>query len=413
MKFSNNYTTKNQYLMSCLLLLIGGGIPDKSHAVASPDDTIKPYIASSLLYDSNFLRLSDHVDPVSVTGKNDKSEFIKQVAAGFDMDWTISRQHVIVKAHADRNWFQNFTGLDYTGWDTQAQWNWQAGNNLDGELGYSNIQTMGGFGQLNSLVGNLQNNQSSFANAGYLFHPNGKVKLGFFRAERQFDDNSRQFSNNIEDNAKLNLQYLSPTGSIFGVRVLATDGQYPQRQLTVGSTQDNAYTRMNYAMTWDWHADVKTRIDGLLGYTHQNYAHFGVRDFADIIAQLNLNWQASDKTSLKLSARREITQADNLFSSFVLSQGVWFNLTWQPTPKIALAVPMSYQQQAYLGGVGANVVGFDQQKDDVGRIGFNVTYRPVDSISIGTVLNYENRDSNYPTASYETKSAGVNLQAAF
>jgi hypothetical protein len=37
----------------------------------------------------------------------------------------------------------------------------------------------------------------------------------------------------------------------------------------------------------------------------------------------------------------------------------------------------------------------------------------LDSISIGPVLNFENRESNNPIASYESKSAGVNLQADF
>lgn len=412
MKFSKNNATKNRYLLSCFLFLIGG-LPSRSYAVASPDDTIKPYVASSLLYDSNYLRLSDSVDPVAITGKSDKSEFIKQVAAGLDMDWTISRQHIIVKANVNQNWFQNFSTLDYTGWDTQAQWNWQVRNDLDGQIGYTNIQTMGSFVQLNSLIDNLVNNQRSFANAGYLFHPNGKIKLGVFRTERQFDANNRQFSNNIEDNAEFNLQYLSPTGSTLGMRVLATDGQYPQRQLTANSTQDNAYTRMNYAATWDWHASSKTRIDGLVGYTYQDYANFSVRNFADIVARLNLNWQASDKTLLELSARRDIYQADNVFASFLLTQGVWFNLTWQSTPKIALILPMSYQQQQYLGGTGSNTVGSGQQKDNVSSIGLKMMYHPLDSISIGPVLNYEKRDSSNPIASYETKSAGVNLQAAF
>jgi exopolysaccharide biosynthesis operon protein EpsL len=413
MKFSKNNATKNRYLFSYFMLLIGVGLSSKSHALASPDDTIRPYVASSLLYDSNFLRLSDSVDPVAVTGKSDKSEFIKQVAAGLNMDWTISRQHIIVKANVNQNWFQNFTTLDYTGWDTQAQWNWQVRNDLDGEIGYTNTQTMASFAQLNSLVGNLQNNQRSFANAGYLFHPNGKIKLGVFRTEFQYGDISRRVSNNIENNAELNLQYLSPTGSILGVRVLATDGQYPERQLTADSTQDNAYTRMNYAVTGDWHASSKTRIDGLVGYTHQDYANFRVRNFSDIIAHLNLNWQATEKTALVLSARRDIYQTNSQLSSFLLAQGVWFNLTWQATPKIALTLPMSFQQQQYLGGIGSRGVSSGQQKDNVGNIGFNVMYHPLESISIGPVLQYEKRDSNNPLASYESKSAGVNLQADF
>ncbi|WP_432741241.1 XrtB/PEP-CTERM-associated polysaccharide biosynthesis outer membrane protein EpsL [Methylobacter sp. G7] len=413
MKLSKNNAIRNRYLLPCYMMLISGVLPNKSYAVASPDDTIRPYVASNLLYDSNFLRLSDNVDPVSITGQSDKSDFIKQVSAGFDMDWTISKQHLIIKASANQNWFQNFTNLDYTGWDTLAQWNWQVGNNLDGEIGYSNVQTLGSFGQLNSLVDNLQNNQRYFANGGYLFHPNGKIKFGLFREERQFDDENRQFSNNTEDNAELNLQYLSPTESTLGLRILATDGKYPQRQLTSGSTQDNAYTRMNYAVTGDWHANSKTRIDGLVGYTHQNFANFSSLDFADIIAHLNLNWRVSDKTLLELSARRDIYQAENFFASFVLTQGMWLNLSWQASPKIALNLPMSYQQQQYLGGSRSNNISTEQQTDNVSNIGLNVMYHPLESISIGPILNYEKRDSNNPLASYETKSAGINLKAAF
>jgi len=405
--------SRYRYLLSCFIMLIGVLQTSKCYAVASPDDTIIPYVGFNMLYDSNFLRLSDNVDPILVTGKSNKDDFIKQVSAGFDMDWTISRQHIIIRANVNQNWFQNFTSLDYTGWDTQAQWNWQIGNNLDGEIGYANLQTLGSFAQLGELIDNLRNYQRFFASAGYLFHPNGKIKFGVFRTESQFDDVSRQISNNTEDNAELNLQYLSPTGTILGLRILATDGRYPQRQLTAGSTQDNAYTRMNYALTWDWHASSKTHIDGLLGYTQQWYEHFSARDFDDIIAQLNLRWQATDKTLLELSARRLIDQANNFFSSFLLTEGVWLNLTWQTTPKITLAIPVSYQQQQYLGNTGNNLVNFEQQKDDVGNIGLNLMYHPLESINIELLLNYEKRDSNNPRRSYETQSAGLNLQAFF
>lgn len=409
---NKNNAAKNRYLLSCFFLLLGG-MPSKSYAVASPDDTIKPYVASTLLYDSNFLRLSDTADPVALTGQSDKSEFVKQVAAGFDLDWTVSRQHFIVHANVNQNWFQNFTTLDYTGWDTLAQWNWQLGNNLDGEIGYANAQALGGFGQLNGVLDNLINSQRYFANGGYLFHPNGKIKLGVFRTERDFDGTSRQFSNNAENNVQADLQYLSPTGSTLGLQVIATDGEYPERVILPGSTQDNAYTRMNYALTWDWHSNSKTRIDGLVGYVQQDYENFGFRNFDDIIAQVNLNWQASEKTILDLSARRQVSQADNLFSSFVLTQGIWFDFNWQATPKIALMLPISYQEQDYLGGGGTSAVGFGQQKDKVTNVGLNVMYHPLDSISIGPVLSFENRESNNPIASYESKSAGVNLQADF
>lgn len=393
------------------MLLLGGGLPGKS--LALPGDTLRPYVGFNMLYDSNFLRLSDDIDSVQLTGKNNKDDFIKQLSAGFDMDWNLSRQHFIINANVNQNWFQNFSNLDYTGWDTRAQWNWQLGNNFNGEIGYVNIQRLGSFAQLGGLFDNLQNNQRYFANGGYLFHPNGKIKLGVFRTKNKLEGDSRQFSNNTEDNAELNLQYLSPTQSILGLTVIATDGSYPQRQLSTDGTRDTDYMRMNYAVIWDWRASSKTRIDGWVGYTQQNFDHFSALDFSDIIARLNLHWQTTEKLLLELSGRREINQAQNLFASFVLTQGVWFNLRWQTSPKITLELPVSYQEQQYLGGSGNNTRDFEQQKDKVGMVGLNVLYHPIDSISISLVLNYEKRDSNYPIASYETQSAGLNLQMSF
>lgn len=385
------------------------------YAVASQDDTIKPYVGFNMLFDSNFLRLSDDVDSLSVTDKTSKSEFIKQATAGFDLDWTISRQHIIVKANINQNWFQNFTSLDYLGWNTGAQWNWQIGNHVNGEFGYSNIQSLGSFDYLNGLISNLYNEQRYFANVGYLFHPNGKIKLDLFRNENKFDDDTRQVNNNIEDNAEVNLQYLSPTGSILGLRLIATDGQYPQRPISDVGSQDNAYTRMHYGVTWKWYASSKSRIDGLLGYTQQRYANFSVRNFADIVAQLKLNWQPSDKTILELSARRDINQYFDVFSNFLLTQGIWFNLTWQLSPKITVMWPMSYQQQQFLGNIGSNAAGQEQRKDTVSNIGLNLMYHPSDSISIGPILNYERRESNATdqSRSYETLSAWIKLQVDF
>lgn len=405
--------TKRQYLLSCLILLLAEATPDAAYALSSPDDTIKPYIASNFLYDSNFLRVSDSTNPVAVTGKGDKSEFIKQIAAGFDMDWTVSRQHLLVRARANQNWFQNFNTLDYVGWDTQAQWNWQLTNNLNGEIGYANARELGSFAQLNGLVPNLQNNQRAFANADYLFHPNGKIKLGYFRTESEIVGGGRQYSSNVEDNGEVHLQYLSPNGSIWGVRIRGTDGRYPQRELTPGSTLDNAYTRMNYAGTWDWRPTVKSRVEGLVGYTEQHYKHFGVRDFSDVIAELNLSWEPSEKTQLELSGRRLIGQADTLFTSFMLTQGVWFNATWRTTPKFSLTLPLSYQQQEYLGSAGASGIGFENQKDYVSRVGTTLMYHPLESISIGPLVTYEKRESNDPIRSYTTFSTGANVKVDF
>lgn len=411
----NNTRSYRYCSLSFFVLVISGGIMDKCYALAplDKDDTIKPYVAVDMLYDSNFLRISDDADPVAVIGENDTSEFIKQISAGLEMDWAISRQHIIIDANINQNWFQNFSSLDYIGWDTRAQWNWQIRNNLDGEIGYINIERLGNFDFLNALIPNLINTQRYFANAEYLFHPNGKVKFGLFRTENQFVNRVRQFSDNIEDNAELHLQYLSPTGGNLGFRFRATDGEYPNRSFNVGDTQDDAYVRFNYALTWSLAFSTKTDFDGFLGYTEQQHDHLSVRNFSGIVGQLNLHWHVSEKTLVELSAIRNINQTQNIFASFSLIEGVEFNFTWHTTPKIDLMLLTSYQQQKFLGNSDINIADFEQQKNYTGNIGFHLIYSPTDNISVNTVLNYENRDSNNPLRSYDTQSAEIQLKAAF
>jgi exopolysaccharide biosynthesis operon protein EpsL len=395
-------------------MLLLGLLSSKVFAVSSQDDTIKPYVASTLQYESNFLRAPDNANSSSLGGKSDKSEFIKQAAAGFDMDWAVSRQHFIIRANLNQNWFQNFDSLDYLGWKTLAQWNWQLGSNLNGEIGYANAQEMGGFEYTNRIQNNLLNLQRSFANVAYLFHPNGKVKLDLFRSEFQYANKSNglQLSHNIEDNVALNLEYLSDTRSTAGLQIIATDGQYPERQFTIGSIDDNAYTRMKYAGIWSWIISDKASIDGLFGYTHQQYAHVSGRNFAEFIGSVNTGWRITEKILLKLSIRREVDSYAAQTFSFLVKEGAWFDPTWQFSPKFSITLPMTYQQQQFLGNV-SNIDFSQQRKDIVSNIGVNLKYSPLDNISTGTVLSYESRDSNISSRSYKSFSAGINLMVNF
>lgn len=405
---------KIRYYLFCFILPVIVGLPVNSYAIASDDDTITPYVATNMLYESNLLRVPDNPGPQGLGGKKDKSDIVNQIMAGFDMDWKISNQHVIINANANKNWFQNFTNLDYTGWNTLAQWNWQLGNNFNGEIGYSNVEVLGSFSFLNGLESNLQNNQRYFANGGWLFHPNGKVKVGFYRNQLEFQAASRQFNNNTEDTAEVNLQYLSPTGSKLGFQFLATDGKFPDLQFTGRDDEfDNAYVRFNYGATWEWHFSSKTQFDGFLGYTEQTYENVSNRDFDGFIGRLGFNWQLRDSVKIYLAALRQIYQAQNLQTSFLLAQGVENSIMWQPSSKISLKFMASYQEQEYLGNVSATQVGSAQQKDDVGIVGLNLLYNPIPNISIDTVLNFEKRSSSDPLRSYESQSVGVNLKAAF
>jgi exopolysaccharide biosynthesis operon protein EpsL len=434
------------------MLLLGCGMPNKSHALSSSDDsinpllptsyvgfryipsilgisknetsliseigapepketTIRPYVSTSMLYDSNFLRLPSNALSMAATGKSGTSEFVKQGAAGVDFDWFISKQHIIIKVDVNQNLYQNYSSLNYTGWDTLAQWNWQIKNNLSGQIGYTNVETIGNFDFINAPIDNMKNNLNYFSDTSYLFHPNGKIKIGFYRSET-FYNVSRQISNNIEDSAKLELQYVSPNKSTFGLQLTRTNGQFPERQFNEASTVDNAYTRINSAVTWDWRVSIKMRIFGYFGYTQQNYEHISAENFSGLTGKVNTEWKMSEKTLIELSVKREISAYNSLVSNFLQIDGIWFSPTWQVNPKTALTFPITYQVQQFIGS-SVNPVGSEQEVDKVRSVGLNLMYHPLKNVSADILLKSEARESNNSARTYQTQSVGVNLQIVF
>ncbi len=381
---------------------------DNVHATASPDDLIKPYVAANLLYDNNVLRLPK--GKPFPEGKSSKGDFVKTVNAGVEMDWRPSRQQVIIKADVNHSWFQNFDSLDYLGWNVLAEWNWKIGSDLEGTFGYSNTQRLNEYDQINELTSNESNFSVYRANIAYLFHPQGRIAINYFRTEDEFEEGSRKSSNLTEDNAELNLEYLSPTGSSLGVRILATVGDYPNRQYSGRVDElDNGFLRMEYGMTYRWVWSEKTRIYGRVGYAQQDFDHQSFKNFGDVTAQLNIDWAVTEQTGILFSAWREIRQVDDKNESFSLSQGVKITPSWQVTPKFKMYSDLSFEQKDY--EVSSNKG--NQRKDNLWSIGYNLAYEPFHNIIFDLMLGYENKGSNERFKSYESLSTGLNMQVVF
>lgn len=403
-----SYTKFNLIIVAlCLLVSINRTV------AASINDTLRPYVASNLLFDSNFFRIPDSTHLSAASGQSSKSELIKQVAAGLKLDWKINQQQLLAEASLNQNWFQNSSALDYLGWSSASQWNWHFGSHLDGEIGFNKKVFLGDYSQLNRFVANLQENHHYFANAGYLFHPRGLIKLGLFRKERQFDDAARQISNSLEDNAELTLQYISPDKSNIGIHTVFTDGQFPNRSYQPSSTVDDGYRRQNSGLIWEWRYSAITRMDGMVGYLYQRYNHLAERNFGDAIANLSIHWQATDRTLIDFMLKREIRQANNLNASFSLLQGIELKTQYQLSPKLKLSLPIHYLNQQFLGDIGAENSTLTPERNNLIGLGINLIYHPIDNININAMFNFEKRDSNYSNRAYQSQVAGLIIQAIF
>lgn len=377
------------------------------------NDTFKPYVATNLLYDSNFLKLSDKPDPnLDLKNVRSKGEFIKTVNAGIGVNWKVSQQEFVLNADLNYNWFQTFHDFDYFGWNVETRWNWKIGSDLEGSFAYKNIQELAGFDQLNALAENEYNRATYTANAGYFFHPSGRIRLDFFRTENKYQNKSRKTSDLTENNGELNLELISPTKSSLGIRVRATDGDYPIRKFTVDSFLDKGYLRMNYAATYNWVWSYKTRIYGHIGHTNQVYENLKDNNFGDVTALLNISWAATEDVLLTVSTWREIRQTYDLESNFNLSQGVKLSPSWDITPKIKMSTSASYEHQEHQESLATDT-NIELRKDQIWSFAYNLIYRPFKKISLNLMLGYENKQSNIKFKGYDSFITGLNIDAGF
>ena len=380
-------------------------------ATATPDDTFTPYAGASVRYDDNLLRLSDQVTPQQVAGKSSKSDVIKQINAGLNIDWDFNRQNLVVKTNVNQNWYANFNELDYLGYDVSGQWNWVIGNKLKGDIGYSNRASLGSFAQLNQLISNTQTIEKYFVNGAYQVIPDWFVHGGFTRRELSFSEATRQVSNNSEDTGEIGVRYLNNAKNMLGLKATLTDGSYPKRNVT--EALDNAYTRNSYDLNWVWNYSIKTRFDGSLGYTHQNYENLKIRDFGSMTAHGNIFWLATGKTALYISGWREIAQAETLTSNFMLRQGARFTPSWMPTAKLKLSIPLSFELQDFLGDPGLDSNAAVDREDMVSNFGLNVGYKPLDNTEASLMIQYEDRSSNIQLRTYQDLLTGISMKVNF
>lgn len=421
---ASNSNIKSVYLLRhiCRSVFIGGiffTLNQPVSAVTKLDHTFTPYVGSSHIYDSNLLRAPDdnnlerNTDGTVVDDqKRIKDSFIHQIRAGLNVDWRYSRQQFIVKGEVNQNWFTAFSQLDYLGHDVLAQWNWVAGSRLKGEIGYKHNEALSSFaqlgGRLDQILKNLQTGQEYFANAEYEILPSIYLKAGFLRNEWNFGED-RQNSNQTQNIGEFRVQYRNLSKTMVGFRAVITDGQYPNRPANDAS--DNAFFRTSYHLDGEWKYSDKLRVGGSVGYVQQDYQHVSILNFSDVVARFDLNWIPSEKTTLAFSAWREVDQAFTQNATFVLSTGVRVTPSWIPTQKIRFEMPLSFENQDYLGDV-PNATG-TRQSDEVVDLGLNLIYAPWLNTEFALNVKHEERSSNIGERSYEAQSVGISAKVEF
>lgn len=392
--------------------------PDEGYFYAFPVDTtelrnLKFSGTLGLVFDDNVFRLDDDEDPEVELGESGESDTIRQIGVGVRYDLPVSRQIFSLEARADNFDYNRFGVLDHTAYQFGGNWNYQAGPDLSGDLGYRRAQSLTSFNEVQNRQRDLITRDRLFLFANYRVFPRLQVRGGLAADYVDHSANNRQGLNQDIKTQIVGVDYVSTRENTIGAQVQFKQGEFDEREAVIGSTVDNEYDEYEISAVTGWQFAPKTRFDGRIGYTNREHDDVSERDFSGITYRGTLAWAPSSKILVDGALYREIASVEDLIASFVLAEGITAGIAWAPTIKIVLQARAIYEDREYEGDPGFFFGGLEQRDDTFRGARFSAGYRLARFLDVIAAYEHGRRSSNRNNADYDFNLFSINAGIRF
>lgn len=393
------------------------GVLCSGAAVAKDGDTVQPYVSLTMSRDSNVLRLDKGETDASSNGSS-RSDTIRVVNAGVNVDWRYSRQQVLLSLSRSMTSFDQYKLLDYHGENLRADWNWRLGNHWSGNLGASRVVTqtqvsdlIAAFFGIQRTVNNLLTQQRAQGSAEWAFHPRWSARVAFFKTRSQNDQLVQRNVDSDETLLETQLRYRTPKGSEVSAQVQQRSVLYPNR--TFNGFTDRKYNQTDFNLIGGWNLAGKVSSQAQVGYVTRRYQNLTARDFNGFAARASVNYTPTAKTGASLSVYREINGAELTNANFRLNTGVKATGYWQLTSKFALTANAVHESHNYTDDPGFVATTNANRKDKYTLWGAGVRYTPLEQVTLDLGVQAGARNSNVVNGGYSYNSLYASLRADF
>jgi exopolysaccharide biosynthesis operon protein EpsL len=373
-------------------------------------DAVRFSAALGFVRDDNLLRAPSDEEARAALGVTRESETIRRVQVGVEGKIKPGRQTFTGKASVNDNRYNKFHELNHYGWDAEGRWDWQAGNNWSGEVGFSNNRQINNFTELRVPKKDLVTRQRAHASAAYQFHPDWQILGGVAREDLKHSDSGQRVFNRKEDSIDIGLRYTTKAGNSITLQAKGISGKPEPRDLGTGTLANNEYRQTELNVLSEWALTGHTRLSTRLGYARRRYEEFSSRDFSGIAGRATLTWSPTDKTDIAVSAWRELEPVEDLTASDALSRGWSISPAWRATEKITVQGFLARQKRDH---EGAGRTSIDQRKDKLQTAGIGITYRPLKNTELSLSYQTEKRDSNLTLDEYKANTISLGIRAEF
>ncbi len=376
-------------------------------AMAQISDVFHPFVAGSIAYDDNLLRVDQDRNPGVPL-----SDTYRSAIAGVEVDFPFGRQLLTANAKASRVSFDRFTELDYTGKDASVNLDWKVAAHLSGRVGGMYSESLASFSDFHAAARNLRTDKKVYASGNWLFHPSWQVHGGRVREEFRFDLPSQAYNNRTEDTTEAGFDYLEKSGSTVGFLLRRLKGSYPDTFFS-GTLIDNGYVQDEAKLNVSWLVSGVTQVTFVGGRARRRHNASSLRDQSGNNGRLIANWSPRSKVQLSGMVWREFGVSEGALVNSALSTGENIGAHWQVDSKIDLSASLQNEKREFAPLVGLqNVTGLT---DRTRSANVGVNYQAFRQVLVG-LSAFTNRRSGSVAAqtnSYRANGVAFNANVKF
>ncbi len=370
------------------------------------EQPLKLKASGGISYDSNLFRLSDEVNPQTVIGSSEKSDVIYQLGAGGKYEVRQSRQTFIAEANVTDYKFQNFGDLNNISDDLRGEWQWQAGNNWNGNLGVGQRRYLESFANFQQNVRDMVDQDRVYGNANYLLSSHLKLTLDADWYDTHHSEPTRNVLDSKVNNTAFTVNWVTPAENTVGLQYRTANARFPHPELVATTLIDNDYTEEEYSVVAHWNLSGVSEISVRIGHTDRNFDQSPSRDFSAPTWRLSYLWKPTGKSTLEFAAWRELAQFQDLTENYVRVTGISVVPTWSIAPQVVLRGKISQQTLTYIGDPG--IVAISEGREDKDRlVQVSALWTPLRLTELAFTVETGRRSSNQAFADYKYDATSI------
>jgi exopolysaccharide biosynthesis operon protein EpsL len=383
------------------------------NALALLDDRLELYVGETVTTDSNVFRLSKDQDPQATIGKSKKSDLLTTTAVGFNFNAPVSLQRFQAGLDLNRTHYNRFDDLDNTGHNGYATWLWQAGDQLSGQLGYTQVKRQSSFFDTDGFTGsNALTTKRLYGNAVYMLTPSWELQGGLAQETRRNSESQLEVNDVNVASADASFSYVSAAKNKLGLSLRHQDADFEEHGLVNGTLVNNNYLHRSVGIVTNWQVTGKSNLNMRVDRINRDFTWSGRKDYTGTTFRAAYDWLATAKLGVNALLQRDVQTANDVSTHFVLIEGVAISPRYEISDKLRLTGFVDYSRREYLREPIASI-GNDNRLDHVRAVGLSLTYRPLRSLSFLLSGQHQKRSSNVPLADNDDRLISLNARFAF